>query len=48
VRAASSPGSSARKSFVFDTRTTGIGAAPNGSFIGRTPVNERAPSVTPW
>ena len=27
---------------------TGIGAAPNGSFIGRTPVKDRAPSVTPW
>jgi hypothetical protein len=29
-------------------RVTGIGAAPNGSFIGRTPVKLRAPRVTPW
>ena len=48
VRAASSSGGSARKSFVLETRTTGIGAAPKGSFIVRTPVNDSAPSVTPW
>ena len=41
-------GRSARKAFVLETRTTGIGAAPNGSFIVRTPVNDSAPSVTPW
>ena len=46
--AAGSCSSSCRNAFVFDTRTTGIGAAPNGSFIGITPVNESAPSVTPW
>ena len=46
--AAGSPASSCRNALVLETRTTGIGEAPNGSFIGRTPVNERAPSVTPW
>jgi hypothetical protein len=46
--AAGSPASSCRKAFVLETRTTGIGDAPNGSFIGRTPVNDSAPSVTPW
>ena len=40
--------SSPRNAFVLETRTTGIGDGPNGSFIGRTPVNESAPSVTPW
>jgi hypothetical protein len=33
---------------VFETRTTGTGEGPNGSFIGRTPVKESAPSETPW
>ena len=46
--AAGSSSSSCRKPLVLETRTTGIGDAPNGSFIGRTPVNESAPSVTPW
>jgi hypothetical protein len=32
----------------LEIRTTGIGAAPKGSFIGRTPVKLSAPSVTPW
>ena len=46
--AAGSSRARARNALVFETRTTGIGDAPNGSFIGRTPVNDSAPSVTPW
>jgi hypothetical protein len=48
VMAASSSPSGARNGFVLETRTTGIGDAPKGSFIVRTPVNDSAPSVTPW
>ena len=47
IAAGSSP-SSARKGFVLDHAHDRDRRGPNGSFIGRTPVNESAPSVTPW
>ncbi len=43
----SSP-SGARKALVLETWVTSIGAWPNGALKRSTPVNDSAPSVTPW
>jgi hypothetical protein len=43
----SSP-SGARNALVLDTCVTSIGARPNGALKRSTPVNDSAPSVTPW
>jgi hypothetical protein len=44
----SSPCSGLRKELVFDTWVVSMAGRPNGSLKPGTPVNDSAPSVTPW